>query len=184
MERFMSFNQGKDDTIEPAYMKNFSGSNNGQSELPTVTTEDNGKVLTVVDGAWNKADASGGGNEPFVIDVSWDNTSNRYVTTKTPEEIATAITADLYNIVMEVRFKLFPNKPYLIKDIKAYTHNGSPSVIGSITQFSASNAYMIDSFNVGIGGPQGFGVYYNGQVFHINSDGTTTVEYQQIPEVI
>jgi hypothetical protein len=29
MERFMNFNQGKDDTIEPAYIKNFSGSNNG-----------------------------------------------------------------------------------------------------------------------------------------------------------
>ena len=33
----------------------------GDSSLPEVTTDDNGKVLTVVEGVWNKGDVSGGG---------------------------------------------------------------------------------------------------------------------------
>jgi hypothetical protein len=132
----------------------------------------------------NIGGGGGGGSEPFVIDVSWDNTSNRYVTTKTSEEIATAITSDLYNIVIEIRFKHDPGTPFLIKDIYANVHDGSPVVVGSMTRISASNAYTIDSFKIGIHGYQGFGVYYEGQVFSIKSDGTTTVTYQQIPEVI
>ncbi len=36
-------------------------------KLPAVTTEDNGKVLTVVNGTWNKAEASGGGAGFFVV---------------------------------------------------------------------------------------------------------------------
>lgn len=96
MERFMSFNQGRDDTIEPAYMKNFSGSNNGQSELPAVTIEDNNKVLTVVNGEWDKADLSGG-NEPFIISIGGDSTSG-HTLDKTNAEILVAFKTNPTNI--------------------------------------------------------------------------------------
>lgn len=42
-----------------------------ESNLPQVTAADNGKVLTVVEGAWNKAAAQGGGGgaEPLVFEM-------------------------------------------------------------------------------------------------------------------
>lgn len=44
-----------------------SSGGGGGSSLPEVTSDDNGKVLTVVNGAWDKANASGGGGDVFVI---------------------------------------------------------------------------------------------------------------------
>ena len=130
--------------------------------------------------AISNLDIGGGGSEPFVVDVSWDSTSSKYVTTKTSEEIEAAIATNPYNIAMEVRFELYPDIRFLNKDIGV----SLSGVRGSITEISASNAYIINSFKIGIHGPQGFGVYYEKQIFRIKSDGTTTVEYQQIPEVI
>lgn len=50
-------------------------------ELPAVTSEDNGDVLTVVEGAWAKAAPSGGGGESNVIllEVSNDGYLNKSV---------------------------------------------------------------------------------------------------------
>lgn len=45
---------------------------NGGSELPEVTSDDNGDVLTVVDGEWDKAAPSGGG--AFVVHATWGDT--------------------------------------------------------------------------------------------------------------
>ncbi len=47
--------------------------------LPAVTSDDNGDVLTVVNGAWDKAAPSGGGGKflEVVITRDWDN--NTYV---------------------------------------------------------------------------------------------------------
>ena len=46
------------------------GGSGGGSALPEVTAEDNGDVLTVVDGAWGKA-APSGGSDSNVMFVGW-----------------------------------------------------------------------------------------------------------------
>ena len=43
----------------------------GGSELPEVTADDNGDVLTVVEGAWAKAEPAGGG--ALVVNITWDD---------------------------------------------------------------------------------------------------------------
>lgn len=68
--------------------------------FPTVTSSDNGKVLGVVNGAWDKMSAPGGGDDIFVISATinegdYDPVTDTYpyVVTpdKTPEEVASAI---------------------------------------------------------------------------------------------
>ncbi len=60
----------------------------GGSDLPNVTSDDNGDVLTVVDGAWAKATPSGGGL--FEIETVYDETEGTYTMNKTATEILTA----------------------------------------------------------------------------------------------
>lgn len=47
--------RGTDSTIDPAYLADAPKVTTFIEELPPVTVEDNGSVLSVVDGAWNKA---------------------------------------------------------------------------------------------------------------------------------
>lgn len=65
--------------------------NGGSSLLPIVTADDNGKVLTVVDGAWNKAEASGG--DIVVVTIGFDSTTEEYTADKTYAEIAEAFSS-------------------------------------------------------------------------------------------
>ena len=58
--------------------------------LPNVTAQDNGKVLTVVNGAWNKAEASGGSGDIFTFNIAWDSNAEMYIADKTYREISTA----------------------------------------------------------------------------------------------
>ena len=60
----------------------------GGSSLPAVTSEDNGDVLTVVEGAWDKASPSGGGN--FVVNFSTQDYQT-FTADKTFAQIESAI---------------------------------------------------------------------------------------------
>lgn len=59
----------------------------GGSSLPTVTSDDNGDVLTVVEGEWDKAAPSGG---VFVTTPTYDALTETLTLDKTWQEIATA----------------------------------------------------------------------------------------------
>ena len=65
-------------------------SGTGSDILPNVTAQDNGKVLTVVNGAWNKAEASGGSGDIFTFNITWDSNAEMYIADKTYREISTA----------------------------------------------------------------------------------------------
>ena len=54
-----------------------SGGGSSGGGLPDVTSADNGKVLTVVDGEWDAADAGGG--EMLVVNTVYDKTSESYL---------------------------------------------------------------------------------------------------------
>ena len=68
-----------------------SGVPNSGTQLPDVTADDNGDVLTVVDGAWDKAEPSGGGF--FLINLIDHPEEYKYETDKTAGEILTAYEA-------------------------------------------------------------------------------------------
>lgn len=61
------------------------------SELPAVTTDDNGDVLTVVEGAWAKA--APGGSSGLVISIIDDEATQSFIMNKTFQEIWDALSA-------------------------------------------------------------------------------------------
>ena len=71
-----------------------SGGGGGGSSLPAVTAADNDKVLTVVEGAWDKAVSSGG---VYIVHASikWEEagTSSGFVIDTVEEDIADVIAA-------------------------------------------------------------------------------------------
>lgn len=66
--------------------------NANQNALPSVSSTDNGDVLTVVEGAWAKAAPSGGGGV-FVVHTTFDDSEYSYTTDKTWTEIFTALSS-------------------------------------------------------------------------------------------
>jgi len=63
------------------------GGGGGGSDLPEVTAADNGKVLSVVSGEWDKD------TPQFVINITYDSTAEKYKFNKTPSEINAAWSA-------------------------------------------------------------------------------------------
>ena len=62
------------------------------SGLPTVSGDDNGKVLTVVEGEWAPA-AGGGGGGTLMVDITYEN--DKFTMDKTAAEIFTAVSAGI-----------------------------------------------------------------------------------------
>lgn len=73
-----------------ALIKALGGGGGGGSDLPAVTSADNGDVLTVVNGSWDKAAPSGGGG---VLALNGTIDGNTITLDKTWQEIHDAITA-------------------------------------------------------------------------------------------
>lgn len=89
-----------------------SGGGGGGADLPAVTSEDNGDVLTVVDGAWGKAAPSGGGGVCVVhASLTWnDSTSGFDVTVEEQDsDIIAAITA---GEIVEMHVGRYGNDPH------------------------------------------------------------------------
>lgn len=70
------------------------GSGGGSSSLPEVTNEDNGDILTVVNGEWNKA-----GSDVYVIHFYEDEETNKFITVETGQEIFDALLSGNFNQV-------------------------------------------------------------------------------------
>lgn len=79
-------------------LSDVAGGGGGGSSLPPVTSADNGDVLTVVDGAWNKAAPSGGG---LVVNLSYDDATGVYTAGTKAGVIFSALEAGQY-----VRFQM------------------------------------------------------------------------------
>ena len=67
-------------------LDNYSG-----GVLPAVTSDDNGDVLTVVEGAWGKAAPSGGGSGVLVVTATEDADTGVLTLDKTASEIYSAM---------------------------------------------------------------------------------------------
>lgn len=75
----------------------------GGGGLPEVTEDDNGDVLTVVEGAWAKAEPSGGGQNILIITGSWSdstlvNLSMTYSEMQSARQNGAFIFIDVYNV--------------------------------------------------------------------------------------
>lgn len=63
----------------------------GRTNLPEVASEDNGKVLTVVGGEWDKAEPSGGNESIVTFTIGYaPSGSQNYICDKTYDELMTA----------------------------------------------------------------------------------------------
>ena len=110
----------------------------GGGGLPPVSGTDNGKVLTVVDGAWAAASGGGGGGgSAFIVSVTEESGGELWVMDKTYNEIKTAFLAglqvlvqspsnqyetDMYGIVSEIKRTLGEEPQYYIHCLKDAQH--------------------------------------------------------------
>lgn len=86
-EKFLAKAAGEDVSLpepitrEEIYLNAIANNGGGGSSLPDVTSDDNGDVLTVVDGAWAKAAPSGGGAldfDTYAVELAPASTTNQF----------------------------------------------------------------------------------------------------------
>ena len=102
---------------------------NNNSSLPSITADDNGKVLTVVNGAWDKAQPSGS----FIINATNDGETGAHVLDKTWNEINTVFGNGVICIILEQRTDGF------IQEFVAQTMTIEEEEIFTIATFSGTN---------------------------------------------
>lgn len=99
-------------------------------KLPEVTEDDNGSVLTVVEGAWDKAEPSGGSQLPIEVyevyteDYEAYNLANEVTYT----QIKNAATSEGKLCFLRVRFPEAPNYEGIIYTYRGY-FDGNPRFI-------------------------------------------------------
>ena len=84
------------DLMTLAAAKALSGGGGG-SDLPSVTAEDNGDVLTVVEGAWAKASPSGGGG---CMKITASEVEGSVVLDKNYSEISEAFDSGVFPYIL------------------------------------------------------------------------------------
>lgn len=125
--------------------------------------------------------ATGGGNEPFIIPVTWDSTNSVYVTTITQAELTAAIEKDKFNIFFDIAVNPIGNRVLKVESIDS----GGTLVTATFATVVTSNATDVEKWMCGVGGPQGFGIYYEHLTIAVNNaNHTATSAYTAIPNVI
>lgn len=117
-------------------------------KLPEVTEDDNGSVLTVVEGAWDKAEPSGGSGGIFTVScehTSGEYLSNVYRLNKTWNEIHDAITAgmlvyavgeDYYSALKEIYYYESDEIPFYCVEF------GTQVAEGHVLASNGGDAYL------------------------------------------
>ena len=123
----------------------------GGSDLPAVTSDDNGDVLTVVNGAWDKAAPSGGGG------VLWCNYSGDDIAGYSIDKSFNEIKAAIDSGVM----------PVLVKDDSSDILDDNPSA----TEIWAKSYFYISSLCSYLNGSSEpiYWAYFEGGIYTFSS---------------
>lgn len=132
-------------------------------ELPPVTSTDNGKILSVVEGEWSKADAPSGGGY-FEVKIYQDS-SEEWVADKTYQEIKDAYDAGnliiftyvAYGIPLIAGYSDANGGSFLANYSEVYTNSNVPYLwyVGII--YSKNNGLFVDESDSEIpSGPEDF----------------------------
>lgn len=115
-------------------------------ELPAVTASDNDKVLAVVNGQWDKAEASGGGgdNVMLVTITEYEEDGDYTYTADTnANDILKALASDKY-VYAKCGDKYFN----LYSSVGVADQPGVPKTIDFLRVFSSDNSIMLDTIRI------------------------------------
>ena len=117
-------------------------SGGGGSSLPAVTSEDNGDVLTVEDGAWAKAAPSGGGQ--FIITVTANEAETELSVDKTYQEIVSAFAEGktFYLIYTDSLYEVQFAAPYAYESYDTYYIGGVNIDIEAVSEDEADICFL------------------------------------------
>lgn len=139
-----------------AIVKNTASGGGGGSDLPAVTAEDDGDVLTVVNGAWDKAAPSGGDivmlhidEESLLLDKTWQEINDAFIAGKRVVFVSESEDAGQYNassfVVVATHYH---NLYYVIETQTVNLGIGIPSQV-AFQQFITDSAHGYPAPNMG-----------------------------------